>query len=128
MEDILAAGSIMVLEQYALSKVVVGLDFDGTLPTIVDNRRLAAMRTSTRNLLRTLAELYPCAVISGRARADVETRLDSVSCLAVIGNHGRIELRRPGFRGRETDVMLRQISRAIERFVFIDALTQRMDR
>ncbi len=115
MKDILTAGSIIVLEQYALSKVVVGFDFDGTLAPIVDNRRVAGMRRSTRNLLATLAKLYPCAVISGRARADVETRLDGVRLLAVVGNHGiESSFVDPKF-AVETGVLLRQIAGEIER-------------
>ncbi|NUO47650.1 MAG: hypothetical protein HOV80_02210 [Polyangiaceae bacterium] len=86
MKDILAAASIIVLEQYGLSKVVVGFGFDGTLAAIVDDRRTSAMRRSTREALWSVAKLYPCAVISGRARKDVQARLDGIDLRAVVGS------------------------------------------
>jgi trehalose 6-phosphate phosphatase len=46
------------------------------------------MRPETHTLLRTAAVLYPCAVISGRARADVAARLEGIPLVAVVGNHG----------------------------------------
>ena len=35
-----------------------------------------------------MAELYPCIVISGRAKADVMRRLNGVEVRRVVGNHG----------------------------------------
>src|SRR5690606_23210393 len=39
-------------------------------------------------LLEAASKLYPCAVISGRARGDVATRLGSIDVKYVVGNHG----------------------------------------
>ena len=44
-------------------------------------------RTTTRDLLASVAERYPVAVISGRAVADVRARL-GVAVHTVVGNHG----------------------------------------
>jgi trehalose 6-phosphate phosphatase len=46
------------------------------------------MRSRTQDLLRRLASLYPCIVVSGRARADVLEKLSGVNVARVIGNHG----------------------------------------
>ncbi len=46
------------------------------------------MRGRTRQLLRRLATLYPCIVVSGRARADVLSRLEGLNVARVVGNHG----------------------------------------
>jgi trehalose 6-phosphate phosphatase len=35
-----------------------------------------------------VALLYPCTVISGRARADIAERVDGIPLFAVVGNHG----------------------------------------
>lgn len=63
-------------------------DFDGTLSSIVERPEQAVMRIRTRNLLRRLATLYPCIIVSGRARADVMSKLSGVHVSRVIGNHG----------------------------------------
>jgi trehalose 6-phosphate phosphatase len=46
------------------------------------------MRVRTRKLLRSLAALYPCIVVSGRARADVIGKLSGANVSRIIGNHG----------------------------------------
>lgn len=63
-------------------------DFDGTLSPIVQHPDQAGMRARTRNLLGRLAALYPCVIVSGRARADVLGKLGGVNVARVIGNHG----------------------------------------
>ena len=63
-------------------------DFDGTLAPIVANPERAAMRSRTRNLLSHLALLYPCIVLSGRAREDLLEKLAGVPTVRVIGGHG----------------------------------------
>lgn len=72
----------------AQSQVLLAFDYDGTLAPIVSNREQANMRDFTRTLLRSVSLLYPCAVISGRKRSDVEARLGDARLLEVIGNHG----------------------------------------
>ncbi|MFN7918041.1 MAG: trehalose-phosphatase [Vicinamibacterales bacterium] len=85
---ILAGRHVRVLEAFAATKVVVAFDFDGTLAPLVEHPAKAAMRTSTRRLLTSVARLYPVAVISGRARRDVAMRIGAVPVRHVTGSHG----------------------------------------
>ena len=77
-----------VLEQIAAAHALLAFDYDGTLAPYTDERGAASMRPETRTLLRTAALLYPCAVISGRARVDVAARVEGIPLIGVIGNHG----------------------------------------
>jgi trehalose 6-phosphate phosphatase len=88
------------LRQFTGSRVLVAFDFDGTLAPIVRDPGRAAMRATTRVLLTRVAQRFPCAVISGRARADVLHRLGRVPVIEVIGNHG-IEPRQASRRQRD---------------------------
>jgi trehalose 6-phosphate phosphatase len=88
MKDILARANRDVLRQYALSRVLLAFDYDGTLAPIVSDPQKAAMRETTRSLLREVARRRPCIVISGRARTDARRRLRGVGAVEVIGNHG----------------------------------------
>ncbi len=88
MKDVLARAQREVLARYAWSSALVGLDFDGTLAPIVSRPGDAALRPRTRTLLTALAQTYPVAVLSGRARADVSGRLRGIPLRAVVGNHG----------------------------------------
>ncbi len=88
MIDILSTAGREALANVARRKPVVALDFDGTLAPIVSEPDEACMRDTTRGLLRVLSLLCPCAVISGRARTDVASRLGPASLAVVVGNHG----------------------------------------
>jgi trehalose 6-phosphate phosphatase len=77
-----------ILDQIAAARALLAFDYDGTLAPYTDERAAASMRPGTRALLRTAALLYPCAVISGRARADVSARVEGIPLIGVIGNHG----------------------------------------
>lgn len=77
-----------LLAQLAWSNVLLAFDYDGTLAPIVADRELASMRPKTAQLFREVCRLYPCAVISGRSKADVALRLGSAGVKYVIGNHG----------------------------------------
>jgi trehalose 6-phosphate phosphatase len=77
-----------VLAIVAASNVLLALDYDGTLAPISATPERAAMRHATRRLLKRASTLYPCVVISGRARADVAGRLHGLDLHRVIGNHG----------------------------------------
>jgi trehalose 6-phosphate phosphatase len=95
--DVIQAGREALLA-FARGEVVVGLDFDGTLAPIVDDRDEAKMRPRTHELLQQLAARFPCIVVSGRAQADVLRRLRGSHVREVIGNHGLEPWRRtPGF-------------------------------
>ena len=77
-----------LLETFAWSNVLLAFDFDGTLAPLVSAPARAAIRLSTRRLLRRASWLYPCVVISGRAQADAVARLRGVGVCRVVGNHG----------------------------------------
>ena len=77
-----------VIAQIAAARALLAFDYDGTLAPYTAQRSAATMRLPTRTLLRTAALLYPCAVVSGRARADVAARLEGIPLIGVIGNHG----------------------------------------
>jgi trehalose 6-phosphate phosphatase len=88
MRHLLSTVSRPIVKRLAKERTLCAFDFDGTLSPIVDHPNRARMRVRTRNLLRRLAELYPCVIVSGRARTDVLRKLDGVSVTRVIGNHG----------------------------------------
>ncbi|RPI51946.1 MAG: trehalose-phosphatase [Acidobacteria bacterium] len=77
-----------LLDMFAWSNVLLALDYDGTLAPLVNTPVRATMRVSTRRLLRRASKLYPCVVISGRARGDAVGRLQGVEVCRVVGNHG----------------------------------------
>ncbi len=88
MKSILSEETQGVLADLARERALLVFDFDGTLAPIVERPADASMRESTRALLRVAALLYPCAVVSGRSRADLGPRLEGVPLLAFVGNHG----------------------------------------
>ena len=77
-----------LLETFAWSNVLLAFDYDGTLAPLVNAPADATMRASTRRLLRRASELFPCVVITGRARADALGRLRNIEVCRVVGNHG----------------------------------------
>lgn len=63
------------------------LDFDGTLAPIVEHHNDAAISEEMRQLVKTLSEKYPVAVVSGRGLSDVKKRVD-LPHLFYAGSHG----------------------------------------
>ncbi len=88
MKYLLAARYQETLEALARTRALLAFDFDGTLAPIHPDRDLARMRDSTRALLDRACELYPCAVISGRALEDLRARLGPSRVKYLVGNHG----------------------------------------
>jgi trehalose 6-phosphate phosphatase len=105
MKTILSVDARGDLDDLAAGRALLAFDFDGTLAPIVSDRGAAEMRPETRGLFRALALLYPCAVISGRARADVAARLVRIPLFAVIGNHGAEAGHGPLDRSRRARVL-----------------------
>ncbi len=68
-------------------RVVVFLDYDGTLTPIVERPDLAVMSDEMRETLKILADCCPVLVISGRARSDVEHLVD-LQGIVYAGSHG----------------------------------------
>jgi len=64
-------------------------DYDGTLTSIVDKPELAALPQEIRKMLRRLAKnrRYTVGVISGRALADLKSKVD-LEGIIYAGNHG----------------------------------------
>jgi trehalose 6-phosphate phosphatase len=85
---ILSPRSRTVLKKFAHSNGLVAFDFDGTLAPISENPFQVWIAPQTRMLLKLLCTLYPCIVISGRAREDVRRRLRGTGIPWVVGNHG----------------------------------------
>ena len=77
-----------VATRLAAEKTLCAFDYDGTLAPIVAHPAQARMGMATRRLLTKLTALYPCAVISGRAKRDLLARLAGTGLKRVIGNHG----------------------------------------
>lgn len=77
-------------------RLVLLLDFDGTLAPIVERPELAAMPEATRAALDRLRALpgVEVAVVSGRGLADVRERA-AIPGIAYAGNHG-MEIHGPG--------------------------------
>jgi trehalose 6-phosphate phosphatase len=88
MRYLLSRNSRSILTRLARERTLCAFDFDGTLAPIVEHPDQAGMRVRTRNLLGRLTALYPCVIVSGRARADVLGKLNGVNVARVIGNHG----------------------------------------
>ena len=88
MRDLLSDEARPAIDRVARERMLLAFDFDGTLAPLVEDRAAARMRDSTRRLLRLATLLYPCAVISGRARSDVFDRVASLPLVAIVGNHG----------------------------------------
>ena len=88
MPHILTRRPLATLARFASSNVLVAFDYDGTLAAIASTPTQARMRARTERLLRAIAERYPCVVISGRMRADIARRIESVPLWHVAGNHG----------------------------------------
>jgi trehalose 6-phosphate phosphatase len=88
MTDILVRNHFTTLASFASSNVVVAFDYDGTLAPLVSRPEKARMRLRTRSLLARVARRYPCAIISGRALADLAPRVGRIPVWHLSGNHG----------------------------------------
>ncbi len=88
MKQILGAGAAGVLERFAARRPLVAFDYDGTLAPIQNDPDAVKLRRRTQRLLGEVARAYPCAVVSGRARADVMHRTRDLPILIVVGDHG----------------------------------------
>ena len=89
-------------------RLLVMLDFDGTLSPIVSHPDLATLPPETRTRLVELraAPGVSLAIISGRSVADLRQRV-AVENITYVGNHGR-ELRKPGASEPETDLEIQK--------------------
>lgn len=88
MNHLLSPAHVERLARALRGHVLVAFDFDGTLAPIVSDRDAARMRARTSELFAKVCARYPCAVLSGRAQADVAARLEGAAVKYVVGNHG----------------------------------------
>ena len=88
MRHLFSPESIEALERLSTQSTLCAFDFDGTLAPITGHPDDAGLSETTRQLLARLAVVYPCIVVSGRARADVMEKLAGVPLERVYGNHG----------------------------------------
>src|SRR5262245_1763342 len=86
--DVLAGANRRLLESFAWANVTLVFDYDGTLAPTVGEPEEATLPESTRARLHEAAQLYPCAVLSGRAHADVARFLEGIPLTLIVGNHG----------------------------------------
>lgn len=68
-------------------KIVIFLDYDGTLSAIVDDPELAFMSDTMRSAVREVAKNYPTAIISGRSR-DKVYEFVQLNDVYYAGSHG----------------------------------------
>jgi len=83
----LSDAGLRALRHAASKPLLYAFDFDGTLAPISSDRHGVKVPAGTLQWLGELAKQAPCAIVSGRALADVAGRINGyVSYL--IGNHG----------------------------------------
>lgn len=105
MEYLLSRAGRKILMRLAGRRTLCAFDFDGTLSPIVARPDRAGMRARTSMLLGSLARIYPCVIVSGRARADLLGKLGGVPVARVIGNHGA-----------ETEIVAHSSRRVVQRW------------
>lgn len=83
---------------------VLFLDYDGTLAPIVEDPAAALMGPAVQHVLTALAQhpRYRVGIVSGRALADLRTRVEGRG-LYLAGNHG-LEIEGPGIRYQHPEV------------------------
>lgn len=75
------------LRALAARPILYSFDFDGTLAPISPDRDAVKLPRSVSEWLRELAKRAPCAIVSGRALADLAPRVNG-AVPYLIGNHG----------------------------------------
>jgi trehalose-phosphatase len=75
-----------ILNSIRKNGCILLLDFDGVLSRIVKNPNMAGMTAETSKILRSCAEKYDIAIISGRTLDSLKKRVDVKAFY--VGNHG----------------------------------------
>jgi trehalose 6-phosphate phosphatase len=83
----LSEAGLRALRAAASRPLLYAFDFDGTLAPISSDRHAVTLSPGMAELLRELAKRVPCAIVSGRALADVALRTNG-TVPHLIGNHG----------------------------------------
>jgi len=87
MTYVLSAEGRLALRALAEKPILYAFDFDGTLAPISPNRDAVQIPPAISEWIKELAKRAPCAIVSGRALADLATRV-SGTVPYLIGNHG----------------------------------------
>jgi trehalose 6-phosphate phosphatase len=83
----LSETGVRALRDAASQPLLYAFDFDGTLAPISHDRHAVAVSDSTLQSLGALSKRAPCAIVTGRALADVAMRINGY-VPHLIGNHG----------------------------------------
>jgi len=83
--SILSDEGVGFLCEIAFARALLAFDYDGALAPRSNVEGLSEMRPETRTLLQALALLYPCAVLSHRARSDLAAHLEGIALIGIIG-------------------------------------------
>ncbi|UCG34912.1 MAG: trehalose-phosphatase [Candidatus Omnitrophota bacterium] len=97
-------------------KLVLFLDYDGTLTPIVDRPDLAVLSEDMRAVVKSVSQKHTTAIVSGRMREDVEN-LVGIKGLFYAGSHG-FDIVGPGFSmvQPQAQKLIPLISKVIEYF------------
>ncbi|XP_065864355.1 trehalose-phosphate phosphatase B-like isoform X1 [Euphorbia lathyris] len=94
-----------MMKQAEGKKIVVFLDYDGTLSPIVDDPDQAFMSPKMRSAVQQVASLFPTAIVSGRSRDKVKAFVQ-LHNVTYAGSHGMdISTTTPSFNGQENEVI-----------------------
>lgn len=99
--------NLIALESLSFTKAVYAFDFDGTLAKIVKSPDSASLAKTTMELLRTLCDLVPVAIISGRGINDLKEKVGYFPDY-LVGNHGLEGLDNPGSKLEQAAKMNRK--------------------
>lgn len=88
MRNLLRPSGLDVLGQHVDGGCLFCFDFDGTLAPLDHDPDAVRVRPQTIAAIARLATRHPVAVISGRSRADLASRLGAVPVLELLGEHG----------------------------------------
>lgn len=104
--------------QCAGKRIVVFLDYDGTLTPIVNDPDRAFLSPEMRETVSSVAKMFPTAIISGRGRDKVE-KFVQLRDLYYAGSHG-LDIKGPVVRPRRLPVQL--LYQGVVRQVHLDEL------
>jgi trehalose 6-phosphate phosphatase len=87
MTYVLSVEGRRALRALTARSILYAFDFDGTLAPISSNRDAVQIPPSINEWIKELAKRAPCAIVSGRALADLAPRING-TVPHMIGNHG----------------------------------------
>jgi trehalose 6-phosphate phosphatase len=87
MTYVLSEEGLLALRALTTRSILYAFDFDGTLAPISPDRDAVQIPPSINEWIKELAKRAPCAIVSGRALADLAPRING-AVPYLIGNHG----------------------------------------